>query len=81
MGALDVRHGRRASLSRRRNQGAACMPVNCEGAIRRAWDDLCRLGANEISTFRTCTTLYLLRHPGTSLHEARELVAAWLDRQ
>jgi hypothetical protein len=81
MGAPDVRHRRRTLLPRRPNQAAGCMAVNCEGAIRRAWDDLCSLGANEISAFRTCTTLYLLRHPGTSLHEARESVAAWLDRQ
>jgi hypothetical protein len=80
MGALEVRHGRRTSLSRQIVAPRPAVAVNCEVAIRRAWDDLCDLGADEIGAFRTCTTLYLLRHPDASPKEARDLVAAWLDR-
>jgi hypothetical protein len=46
----------------------------------RAWHDLRALGSDEISTFHTCTSLYLIYHPNASLHEARRLVAEWLDR-
>jgi len=53
--------------------------TSCERAVRRAWRDLCGLGANAVSTFHACTTLYLIRHPAASLHEARDLVAEWPD--
>ena len=54
--------------------------ASCERAVRRAWRDLRGLGTNEISAFHACTTLYLIRHPAASLHEARDLVAEWLDQ-
>ena len=54
--------------------------TSCERAVQRAWRDLCGLGTDEISAFHACTTLYLIRHPAGSLHEARDLVAEWLDR-
>jgi hypothetical protein len=53
---------------------------SCERAVRRAWRDLCGLGTNEISAFHACTTRYRIRHPAASLHEARDLVAEWLDQ-
>jgi hypothetical protein len=59
---------------------APAIVLNCERAIRRAWNDLRDLGADEISAFRTCTMVYLLRHPDASLHEARDQVAACLDQ-
>jgi hypothetical protein len=52
---------------------------NCQYAVQRAWDGLLRLGADEVSAFRACTTLYLIRHPAASVCEARDLVAEWLD--
>jgi hypothetical protein len=53
--------------------------TSCERAVQRAWRDLCGLGTDEISAFHACTTLYLIRHPAGSLHEARDLVAERLD--
>ena len=55
--------------------------TSCEHAVRRAWRDLCRLGTDEITAFHACTTLYLIRHPAASLHEARGLIAEWLDQE
>jgi len=46
----------------------------------RAWHDLRALDIDEISTFHTCAALYRIYHPHASLHEARRLVAEWLDR-
>jgi hypothetical protein len=60
-----------------------CAPatmLNRERAIRRAWSDLRDLGADQVSAFCTCTMVYLIRHPGASLHEARDQVAACLDQ-
>ncbi|HLY88754.1 MAG TPA: hypothetical protein VKQ27_07195 [Acetobacteraceae bacterium] len=53
--------------------------LSCQRAVQRAWRDLCRLGDDEVSGFRACTTLYLIRHPVVSPREARDLVAEWLD--
>jgi hypothetical protein len=52
---------------------------SCQRAVQRAWLDLCSLGTDEVEAFHACTTLYMLRHPRASLHDARDLVAAWLD--
>jgi hypothetical protein len=60
-----------------------CAPpivLNCDRAIRRAWRDLRDLGADQISAFRTCSMVYLIRHPDASLHEARDQTAACLDQ-
>lgn len=51
----------------------------CQGAVRHAWHALRAMGTDEVAAFRSCTTLYRLRHPGTTLREAQDRVAIWLD--
>jgi hypothetical protein len=62
-----------------------CNPVlrlcRCERAVLQAWHDLRALGSDEVSAFHACTTLYRIHHEDASLHDARDIVAEWLERQ
>lgn len=51
----------------------------CERAVVTAYRELREAGADDLSAFRACTTLYRVHHPEASLTEARRLVAEWVD--
>ncbi|MEN0075112.1 MAG: hypothetical protein AAGC69_12050 [Paracraurococcus sp.] len=60
------------------------MPVGailrrCERAVVTAYRELRVTGADDLSAFRACTTLYRVHHPEASVQEARRLVAEWID--
>jgi hypothetical protein len=64
--------------------GQAEMPVGailrrCERAVVTAYRELRVTGADDLSAFRACTTLYRVHHPEASVQEARRLVAEWID--
>lgn len=64
--------------------GQAEMPVGailrrCERAVVTAYRELRGTGADDLSAFRACTTLYRVHHPEASVQEARRLVAEWID--
>jgi len=51
----------------------------CERAVLTAYHELRQVGADDLSAFQTCTTLYRIHHPEASINEARLLVAEWID--
>jgi len=51
----------------------------CEQAVVTAYRDLRQLGSDDLPAFNTCTTIYRIHHPVSSLSEARRLVAEWID--
>jgi len=51
----------------------------CERAVITAYRDLRAHGADDLSAFGACTTLYRIHHPEASVNEARRLVAEWID--
>jgi len=51
----------------------------CERAVVTAYTELRRAGTDDFSAFASCTTLYRIHHPESSLSEARMLVAEWID--
>jgi hypothetical protein len=51
----------------------------CERAVVTAYRELRETGAQDLSAFSACTTLYRIHHPEASLDEARRLVAEWID--
>ena len=64
--------------------GQAFIPVStivrrCERAVVTAYRELRDTGADDLSAFRACTTLYRVHHPEASVWEARRLVAEWID--
>jgi hypothetical protein len=64
--------------------GQATIPVSaifrrCERAVVTAYRELRDTGADDLSAFRACTTLYRVHHPEASVQEARRLVAEWID--
>ena len=51
----------------------------CERAVVTAYVELRQHGTDDMDAFRSCTTLYRIHHPESSLSEARLLVAEWID--
>ncbi len=51
----------------------------CERAVLTAYRELRLVGSDDMSAFQACTTLYRIHHPEASIHEARLLVAEWID--
>ncbi len=51
----------------------------CERAVVTAYRELRRNGAEDWAAFQSCTTLYRIHHPESSINEARRLVAEWID--
>jgi len=51
----------------------------CEKAVVTAYRELRQVGSDDMSAFQACTTLYRIHHPEASVHEARRLVAEWID--
>lgn len=51
----------------------------CERAVVTAYRELREQGSNDFSAFGACTALYRIHHPEASVHEARRLVAEWID--
>jgi hypothetical protein len=51
----------------------------CERAVLTAYRELRQVGSDDMSAFQACTTLYRIHHPEASIHEARLLVAEWID--
>ena len=51
----------------------------CEAAVVTAYSELRHYGADDMSAFIACTTLYRIHHPEASINEARRLVAEWVD--
>ncbi len=52
---------------------------NCERAVVMAYRELRGVGRADMESFHACTTLYRIHHPEASVHEARRLVAEWID--
>ena len=52
---------------------------SCERAVITAYRDLRTRGTGDREAFETCTTLYRIHHPESSLAEARILVSEWID--
>jgi hypothetical protein len=44
-----------------------------------AYRDPRAIGVDDLSAFHSCSTLYRIHHPESSLSEARRLVAEWID--
>ena len=51
----------------------------CERAVVTAYGELRAIGTQDMQAFQACTTLYRIHHPEASIHEARRLVAEWVD--
>ena len=51
----------------------------CERAVITAYSELRQIGTGDMPAFQACTTLYRIHHPEASIHEARRLVAEWID--
>ena len=51
----------------------------CERAVITAYCELRQYGKDDLSAFTACTDLYRIHHPNASVHEARRLVAEWID--
>jgi hypothetical protein len=51
----------------------------CERAVVTAYSELRQHGTDDMAAFDSCTTLYRIHHPESSLGEARRLVAEWVD--
>jgi hypothetical protein len=51
----------------------------CERAVVTAYCELRKAGAADMAAFQSCTTLYRIHHPESSLSEARALVSEWID--
>ena len=51
----------------------------CERAVVTAYRELRDIGADDLTAFHACTTLYRIHHPESSISEARRLVAEWVD--
>jgi hypothetical protein len=51
----------------------------CERAVVTAYRELREGGSADLPAFTACTTLYRIHHPEASVHEARRLVAEWID--
>ncbi|WP_137177338.1 hypothetical protein [Roseomonas sp. AR75] len=51
----------------------------CERAVVTAYRELRDSGRGDMSAFTSCTTLYRIHHPESSVTEARRLVAEWID--
>lgn len=70
----------RAPQPRRAGEGVvSAIARRCERAVVTAYRELREAGADDLSAFRACTTLYRLHHPEASVTEARRLVAEWVD--
>lgn len=51
----------------------------CERAVITAYQELRKVGTEDMTAFHACTTLYRIHHPEASLNEARRLVSEWID--
>lgn len=51
----------------------------CERSVITAYQELKAVGIEEIQIFQSCTLLYRIYHPESSLNEARLLVSEWID--
>lgn len=51
----------------------------CEKSVITAYQELKAVGIEEIQIFQSCTLLYRIYHPESSLNEARLLVSEWID--
>ncbi len=51
----------------------------CERAVVTAYRELRQVGSDDLSAFQACTALYRIHHPEATVHEARRLVAEWID--
>lgn len=51
----------------------------CEKAIITAYEELREIGHTDVQAFNSCTTLYRIHHPESSINEARLLVSEWID--
>ena len=60
-------------------KGHAVIGRRCERAVVTAYRELRGVGSSDLNAFGACTTLYRIHHPEASLHEARRLVAEWID--
>jgi hypothetical protein len=69
--------GRGFSQSSQRESGQIAR--RCERAVVTAYRELRDAGTDDLSAFRSCTTLYRIHHPESSANEAWRLVAEWID--
>ncbi|MCT6879160.1 MAG: hypothetical protein ACRCVY_00995 [Commensalibacter sp.] len=51
----------------------------CERSVITAYKELREAGIGEVQAFKSCTTLYRIHHPESSINEARRLVSEWID--
>ncbi len=75
----DGRPARVCDGVRRMGREVGGITRRCERAVVTAYRDLRAHGADDLSAFGACTTLYRIHHPEASVHEARRLVAEWID--
>jgi hypothetical protein len=61
------------------NDTISLIARRCERAVVTAYRELRLHGTDDLGAFRACTTLYRIHHPEASVHEARRLVAEWID--
>lgn len=51
----------------------------CERSVVTAYQELKAAGIDEVQIFQSCTNLYRIYHPESSVTEARLLVSEWID--
>lgn len=51
----------------------------CERSVITAYQELKSAGIDEVQIFESCTNLYRIYHPESSITEARLLVSEWID--
>ncbi|CAI3922696.1 unnamed protein product [Commensalibacter communis] len=51
----------------------------CERSVITAYQELKSAGVDEVQVFKSCTNLYRIYHPESSITEARLLVSEWID--
>ncbi|HEY5301517.1 MAG TPA: hypothetical protein VIJ55_14200 [Acetobacteraceae bacterium] len=61
------------------NDAVSLIARRCERAVVTAYRELRQHGTGDLGAFQACTTLYRIHHPEASVHEARRLVAEWID--
>jgi len=61
------------------NDAVSLIGRRCERAVVTAYRELRQHGTGDLGAFQACTTLYRIHHPEASVHEARRLVAEWID--
>ena len=68
-----------SQLEARLRKDHAVIGRRCERVVVMAYRELRGVGSSDLNAFSSCTTLYRIHHPEASLHEARRLVAEWID--